>query len=79
MRFDNGKFFEIGRAVGAASYLHILTPELSDQVLKNFLDTEENMLINMHIEPLDQTNAIKMVKTTRSCAHNENEGGRGNE
>ena len=63
MRFDNGKYFEIGNAVGAVSYLHILAPELSDQVLKNFLDTEENLLINMHIQPLDQTNAIKMVKS----------------
>ena len=63
MRFDNGKYFEIGNAVGEASFLHILTPELSDQVLKNFLDTEENMIINMHIQPLDQTAAIKMVKS----------------
>ncbi|MBQ6389429.1 MAG: ATP-binding protein [Firmicutes bacterium] len=63
MRFENGKYFEMGKAIGAVSYLHILAPELSDQVLKNFLDTEENMLINMHIQPLDQTNAIKMVKS----------------
>ena len=63
MRFDNGKYFEMGKAVGAVSFLNILTPELSDQVLKNFLDTEENMIINMHIQPLDQTAAIKMVKS----------------
>ena len=34
MKFENGKYFEIGNAVGATSYLHILTPELSDQVLE---------------------------------------------
>ena len=61
--FKSGKDFYMGDTIGAVSYLQILAPEMSDELLKKFLDTDKNQIINFHIQSIDQLKAIKMVKT----------------
>ena len=60
--FKTGSTFCIGKKVGAVSFLQILAPELNDRLLADFLDMETNLIVSMHIQSVDQVNAIKTVK-----------------
>ena len=61
--FRNGKYFMMGDTFGAASYLQILAPELTDKMLAEFLDMDKNLIVNLHIQSIDQMKAIKLVKS----------------
>ena len=61
--FREGKYFRMGKTIGAVSYLQILAPELTDRMLAEFLDVEHDMIVNLHIQSLDQTRAIKTIKS----------------
>ncbi len=61
--FRNGKDFQMGNTLGAVSYLQILAPELTDRMLAEFLDMDRNLVVNMHIQSIDQLKAIKTVKS----------------
>lgn len=61
--FKNGKDFMMGDTLGAVSYLQILAPELTDKMLAEFLDMDRNLMVNLHIQSLDQMKAIKLVKS----------------
>lgn len=60
--FSDGKCFKMGKTIGTVSFLHILAPELTDEMLKNFLEIQSSLAVNIHIRSIDQTEAIKMVK-----------------
>ena len=60
--FKEGKTFQLGNTIGAASYLQILAPELTDKMLAEFLDMNRNLIVNLHIQSIDQMKAIKLVK-----------------
>lgn len=44
------------------SYLQITASDLSDQVLKDFLEMEPSQIVTMYIQSVDQTAAIKQIK-----------------
>ena len=60
--FRSGKDFQMGSTLGAVSYLQILAPELTDRMLAEFLDMDRNLVVNLHVQSLDQLKAIKTVK-----------------
>ena len=60
--FSDGQCFRMGSTIGAVSFLHILAPELTDEMLKNFLEIQSALSVNIHIKSIDQTEAIKMIK-----------------
>ncbi len=60
--FKSGKDFWMGDTIGATSYLQILAPELTDKMLAEFLDIDKNLIVNLHVQSMDQMKAIKMVK-----------------
>ena len=60
--FQNGQYFRIGQVYGAASFLQILAPELTDRMLADFLDLENSMVVTLHIQSIDQSAAIKTIK-----------------
>jgi len=60
--FSGGRSFMMSSHYGAASYVQILAPELSDRLLADFLDLSSPVTINMHIRSIDQAEAIKTVK-----------------
>ena len=60
--FKNGKMFRMGKKLGAVSFLQILAPELNDRILADFLDMESSLIVNLHIQSIDQVSAIKTVK-----------------
>ncbi len=61
--FKGGKDFQMGSTLGAVSYLQIIAPELTDRMLAEFLDMDRNLVVNLHIQSLDQLKAIKTVKS----------------
>ena len=62
--FPGGRTFTMGNLCGAMSYLQITASDLSDQLLKDFLDMESSEIVTMHIQSVDQTEAIRQVKHT---------------
>lgn len=62
--FNRAKDFRMGRKFASVSFLQILAPELSDRILKDFLDVESNIVVNIHVQSVDQVSAIKTIKRT---------------
>ena len=62
--FPGGRTFKIGNLYGAMSFLAITASDLSDQLLKDLLDMESSQVVTMHIQSVDQNEAIKTVKHT---------------
>ena len=60
--FSDGRCFRMGGTIGAVSFLHILAPELTDEMLKNFFEIQSALSVNIHIKSIDQSEAIKMIK-----------------
>jgi len=62
--FPGSRTFQMGSLHGSMSYLAITASDLSDQLLKDFLDMDSSLVITMHIQSVDQTEAIKTIKHT---------------
>lgn len=60
--FSRSRVFRVGRYWGAASYLQIMASELSDRLLREILELDTELTVTMHIQTVDQTRAIKMIK-----------------
>ncbi len=60
--FEKPKQLMVGKTIGAVSHLQILAPELTDRMLADFLDMNNDIIVNFHIKSIDQTRAIKMIK-----------------
>jgi hypothetical protein len=61
--FRESRYFKMGESTGAVSFLQILAPELSDKMLADFLDMDNSIVINLHVQSIDQTKAIKHIKS----------------
>ena len=62
----DGKTFRIGEYSGAMSFLQILAPELTDRMLAEFLDLDDAVTVNLHIQSVDQATAIRNIKRKMS-------------
>jgi len=60
--FRDGKTFRMGTTIGAVSFVQILAPELTDRMLADFLDLDNAVTVNLHIQSIDQSEAIKNIK-----------------
>ena len=60
--FKSGQYFQVGQTFGAASFLQILAPELTDRMLAELLDLESSMVVTLHIRSIDQSAAIRTIK-----------------
>ena len=62
--FPGSRIFRMGSLYGAMSYLQITASDISDQLLKDFLDMDSSEIVTMHIQSVDQNKAIKQIKHT---------------
>ena len=62
--FKNSRTFQMGGIFCAVSFLSITASDISDQLLKDFLDMDSSQIVTMHIQSVDQNRAIKTVKRT---------------
>jgi type IV secretory pathway VirB4 component len=60
--FTGGRTFKIGEHCGAAGFVQILAPELTDRMLADILDLTSPVTVTLHIRSIDQAEAIKTVK-----------------
>ena len=47
---DSSRTFQMGGIFGAVSFLNITASDLSDQLLKDFLDMDSSQIVTMHIQ-----------------------------
>ena len=59
--FRDSRFFKMGRTFGAVSFLQILAPELSDKMLADFLDMDNSIVVNFHVQSIDQATGIRIL------------------
>lgn len=64
--FRNDNYFRMGQTFHCVSYLQIISPELTDKMLADFLAMEENLVVNIHVQPIDPKAAIKSLKNMLS-------------
>lgn len=61
-RFGESRIFRMGKKLGAVSFLQILAPELNDRMLADFMESDNGIIVNLHIRSIDQNEAIKTIK-----------------
>lgn len=54
--------FKSGNMYGCVSYLDMIAPRFSDELIKKLLDIDDNLTITMHMQTMDPVKAIKMLK-----------------
>ena len=64
LNFKNGRVIQMGELWCAMSFLSITASDISDRMLADFLSMESTQIVTMHIQSVDQTEAIKTVKHT---------------
>lgn len=62
--FPTGRYFQIGDIYGCMSFLSIDASDISDRLLADFLSMESSQIVTMHIQSVDQNEAIKTIKHT---------------
>ena len=62
--FPGSRKFQMGGTYGCMSYLQITASDLSDEMLKCFLEMDSSQVITMHLQSVDQNAAIKQIKHT---------------
>jgi len=55
--------FEIGNAVGKIWNINILAGELSDEILKDFIELPYLLGVNIHARPVEQADALKFIRS----------------
>ena len=60
--FAPAEIFKFGKYIGSTTHLQILASELSDKMLSEFLNVEDNIYIGFHIDVIEQTEAVKIIK-----------------
>jgi hypothetical protein len=60
--FRNPNRFRCGDMYGSVSYVDIIAPRISDELLKRLLDIDDNLTVTMHMQTMDPVKAIKMLK-----------------
>lgn len=62
--FPTGRYFQMGEMYGCMSFLSIDASDISDRLLADFLSMESTQIATMHIQSVDQNEAIKTIKRT---------------
>ena len=60
--FSDSRSFRMGEMYATTSFLQIMAPELNDRMLADFLAMDTSLVATMHIQSIDQTEAIKTIK-----------------
>ena len=64
LSFKSGRYFQMGELYGAMSFLSIDASDVNDRMLSDFLGMESSQIVSMHIQSVDQNEAIKTIKHT---------------
>ncbi len=62
--FKTGRVFKMGDMYGCMSFLQITASDISDRMLADFLGMESSQIVTMHLQSVNQNEAIKTIKHT---------------
>ena len=62
--FKNGRLFKMGETYCTLSFLQITASDISDRMLADFLGMESSQIVTMHLQSVNQNEAIKTIKHT---------------
>ncbi len=60
--FGKKNIFQMGNIYGRTDYIDLLSTEISDRMLTDYLNIDENIFVNIHLHSWEQQSAIKFVK-----------------
>lgn len=60
--FGKKNAFQMGNTIGATYYIDVISTEISDRMLMDYLNIDENIFVNIHLNSWEQQAAIKYVK-----------------
>ena len=58
--------FEMSKCYGSVNYLTIMSGDISDEIVGEFLNPNDLFSLNLHVEPYDQVQAQKYIKNKLS-------------
>lgn len=64
--FKQKNIFELQNQFGRTSFMQINAPELYDDTLSDLLDLDTPLVVSIHIRSIDQTEALKQAKNTKT-------------
>lgn len=64
--FKKKNIFELQKCFGRSSFMQITAPELYDDTLSELLDLDTPLAVSIHIRSIDQTEALKQAKSTKT-------------
>lgn len=65
--FGKKNAFQMGNVIGATYYIDVISTEISDRMLMDYLDLDENLFVNIHLNSWEQQAAIKYVKVKNTA------------
>ena len=60
--FSKPTYFKMEEVFAEVNFLQILASDIKDEMLSEFLEVEENMIVTFHIKAVDRMEAIKNIK-----------------
>lgn len=60
--FGKKNIFAMGDVFGSTSFIDIISTEVSDRMLTDYLSIDENIFVNIHLRSWEQQAAVKFVK-----------------
>lgn len=60
--FSRKNMFQMGNVIGATYYINVISTEISDRMLMDYLNLDDNIFVNIHLRSWEQLEAIKWVK-----------------
>ncbi len=60
--FAKKNVFQMGNVFESTSYIDIISTEVSDRMLTDYLNIDENIFVNLHLRSWEQQAAVKFVK-----------------
>ena len=60
--FGRKNKFQMGDVIGATYYINVISTEISDRMLMDYLNLDDNIFVNLHLRSWEQMEAIKWVK-----------------
>lgn len=65
-KFDASRYFGMGNRIGAVYYVKIMAEDMEDRIIADLLSINAPIMINVHSDVYEQTNALKIAKTELS-------------
>ena len=67
--FAKKNVFQMGDYFGCTSFIDVISTEVSDRMLTDYLNIDENIFVNIHLKSWDQQAAVKWVKLKNTAVN----------